>query len=137
MYSLVLPGGLVRVPSLKGLLTGATAQNAPVTVSTAGTTNIVANTTKPFLFCFQKVIVSAGAYTRNLTLDKTNAVLDSIIDMDIELAGGSTAIIPIYSQTVSGSPIESVNAMADARYYNFRAKFNGTDWEKLSGAFQL
>lgn len=137
MYSPVLPGGLVRVPSLRGLLGAATAQNTPVTVSTAGTTNIAANTTKPFLFCFQKIVVSAGSYTRNLTLDSANAIQGSIITLDIELAGNSTAIIPIYNSSVSGSPIESVNGIADARYYYFQARWNGSSYEKLFGAFQL
>lgn len=137
MYSPVLPGGLVRIPSLSGLLSAATAQNSPVAVSTAGTTNIAANTTKAFLFCFQKISVAAGSYTRNFTLDSAHAVTGSIITLDIELAGSSTAIIPIYNGSVSGSPIESVNGRADARYYYFQGRWNGTAYEKLFGAFQL
>lgn len=137
MYTPVLPGGLVRIPSLAGLITAALAQNSPVTVSTAGTTNVVANTSKKFLICREKIIVSAGSYTRNLTLDSTNAAAGSIIELDIELAGSSTAIIPIYSLSVTGSPIETVTAVTDARYYFFRAKWNGTAFEKNFGAFQL
>lgn len=120
---------------LSQILQTAFVQNTPATVSTAGDTNIAA--ASAFLWCFQKIIVSAGSYTRNLILDSTNAVQGSIITLDIELAAGVGAIIPIYSLTVSGSPIESVAAQASARYYYFQGRWNGTAYEKLFGAFQL
>lgn len=137
MYTPVLPGKLVRIPSLRGLLAAATAQNSPVTVSTAGDTNIAANTAKPFLFCFQRIIASAGSYTRNLTLDDANAITNSIITLDIELAASSTATINVYDQSTGGTKIEAVTGRADARYYYFQARWNGTAWEKLVGVFNL
>lgn len=124
-----ITGGVQQILQIAGV------QNAPVTVSTAGTTDIAA--VSAFLFCYQRIIVSAGSYTRNLTLNSANAVLWSIITLDIELAGSSTAIIPIYNGSVSGSPIESVTALTDARYYYFQGRWNGTAYEKLFGAFQL
>lgn len=129
------PPGPITGGVLSQILQTALVQNTPIAISGAGTTNI--SVARAFMLCFQRITIAAGSYTANLTLDPTNAVQGSIIELDIELAGSSTAIIPIYSQSVSGSPIESVNGRADARYYYFRGRFNGTDYEKLFGAFQL
>lgn len=114
------------------------ARNSPISVSSAGTSNIAANAVGPFIHCFQRINVAAGAYTRNFTLDSANAIMDSIIEIDFNIAASSdaTLILPIYSLTVSGSPIEQLRGRAEASYYNLRTIWNGTAWEKLTGAYQ-
>lgn len=112
-------------------------QNTPVSVSSAGDTDIASP--RPFIHLFQRINVAAGSYTRNFTINSANALTDSIIEMDFSIAAGTdaTLILPIYSLNTSNPPtIEQLRGRAEASYYNLRARFNGTNWEKLTGAYQ-
>lgn len=135
------PGPITSAPfslSTAGLLV----ENTPISVSAAGTTSIVANATKPFLFCFQKISVAAGAsaYNHNFTLQVTNAVEGSIFILSFEIAGSALndRTISTYNQSTSNVPaLEILAGEPSAYYYLLHARLSGGNWQKLSGARQL
>lgn len=139
-YSIVLPGGLVRTPSLRGILTAASVENAPLTITLGGAAlPISANTTKPFLFCYQQIIANAGSYTRPFTLDQANAFKGSMFIFEVEIAAGTDATLSLqfYDHTTGGANIENLSGRPDASYILFVARNTGTNWEKLITAYNL
>lgn len=111
--------------------------SADVTVSTTGTTDLAPP--NRFFQWFQRVIAEAGAgaYTRKLTLDNSNALEGAVFRVAVELAASANPTIQIFDDLISGTQIGlAVNPDPTiAAYYQGEFVFKSGHWEKMEEKF--
>jgi hypothetical protein len=107
-----------------------------LTVTAAGTTDLVPG--HAFIQWFQKVTATAGAgaYTHKLTLDSFGALEGATYRVEIDIPASSNPLIEIYDENTSGAPLESIPGDSDnATKYRFEAVFQDGHWIKDNGEF--
>jgi hypothetical protein len=104
------------------------AYNAPTAISAAGNTNLALGTGQAQRV--EKIAVSAGssAYTHTLTLQNTNAVAGYEIDGQVSVAASTNPLVEIRNLTSAGTLLGAITGDSVARVWNFRARFDGTNW---------
>lgn len=108
----------------------------PYSVSSTGTTDIVA----PLPFVQNTVFVTVnsegGAFTHKLTISLTNALTQAILHIRLDFAATADPTVEIYNNTIAGTLLQTITGQADSSTsFILDLVFNGTAWQKLDGRY--